>query len=172
MKLLISKGTDKPVTPFLCGVMTRLLAMLTCTCVWIIAIIGCQESNIESTESPQPPPTATVQVSPLRATATAKALAGIDSQPTSAELDELIRDIQSIERWILRHTDNLVRCIEAGRIDWDDYSLSMEISASIFTQAGLDWADGKIDSYTPYEVRRSITVMRENIDELKKRCGL
>ena len=148
---------------------------------------GCAKAQPDPTEAPQPTPTATVQLSPLRATATARALSrtrqgrsgqGQSGQSQSgqgqseSDLDQLLRDIRAIERWVTANTGNLSRCIESGRIDWSRYATSLEVSAIILTEAGLDWADGRADSYTPYEVRRSVTVMQENIQELKSKCGL
>ena len=153
---------------------------------------GCAKAQPVPTEAPQPTPTATVQLSPLRATATARALSrtrqgrsgqGQSGQSQSgqsqsgqgqsgSDLDQLLRDIRAIERWVTANTGNLSRCIESGRIDWSRYATSLEVSAIILTEAGLDWADGRADSYTPYEVRRSVTVMQENIQELKSKCGL
>ena len=148
---------------------------------------GCAKAQPDPTEAPQPTPTATVQLSPLRATATARALSrtrlgrsgqGQSGQSQSgqgqsgSDLDQLLRDIGAIERWVTANTGNLSRCIESGRIDWSRYATSLEVSAIILTEAGLDWADGRADSYTPYEVQRSVTVMQENILELKSKCGL
>ena len=143
---------------------------------------GCAKAQPDPTEAPQPTPTATVQLSPLRATATARALSrtrlGRSGQsqsgqgPSGSDLDQLLRDIRAIERWVTANTGNLSRCIESGRIDWSRYATSLEVSAIILTEAGLDWADGRADSYTPYEVQRSVTVMQENIQELKSKCGL
>ena len=151
---------------------------------------GCAEARPDPTEAPQPTPSTTVQISPLRATATAKALSraatlkalagtatakassGTGQSQSGSDLDQLLRDIRAIERWVTANTGNLSRCVESGRIDWSRYATSLEVSAIILTEAGLDWADGRADSYTPYEVKRSVTVMQENIQELKSKCGL
>ena len=143
---------------------------------------GCAKARPDPTEAPQRTPTATVQISPLRATATAKALSrtrqgrsgqGQSGQGQSgSDLDQMLRDIREIERWVTANTGNLSRCIESGRIDWSRYATSLEVSAIVLTEAGLDWADGSADSYTPYEVQRSVTVLQENIRELKSKCGL
>ena len=113
----------------------------------------------------------------FESTATAKALSrtrqGQSGQGQSgSDLDQMLRDIREIERWVAANTGNLSRCIESGRIDWSRYATSLEVSAIVLTEAGSDWADGSADSYTPYEVQRSVTVLQENIRELKLKCGL
>lgn len=126
---------------------------------------------IEEPVSTQPVPTATVHLSPLRLTATAKAQTR-GGTSVESELARLTRDADSIVSWISGNADALARCVAAGTIDWSLYELRLKLFATILEESGKDAIDGRLDSYSTYEIERNIDGARQTIRELESKCGI
>ena len=87
-------------------------------------------------------------------------------------LERLTREAGSLVRWIESNIDPMARCVASGKIDWGLYKLRLELFATILTESGMDAMDGRLDSYSTYEVERNIDGARETISELKSKCGI
>ena len=90
----------------------------------------------------------------------------------SDKLERLTKEAASLTRWISSNVDPLARCAASGTIDWELYQLRLELFATILTESGQDAMDGRLDSYSTYEIERNIEGARQTIRELKTKCGI
>ena len=59
-----------------------------------------------------------------------------------------------------------------GKINWSHYSTRLQVFAVILQESGKDAMDGRMDSYSIYEVERAISGGEQTIRELRSKCGL
>lgn len=90
----------------------------------------------------------------------------------TTRLERVTREASSLVRWIESNTDSLARCVSSGKIDWSLYESRLRLFATILTESGKDAMDGRLDSYSIYEIERNVDGARQTVSELKSKCGI
>ena len=88
------------------------------------------------------------------------------------DIGRAIRTATSAVEWIERNADGIARCVGRGNLDWDLYSTRLEVVAIILQEAGHDWSDGSMDSYSVYEVQRAVDGALQINSEIRSKCDI
>lgn len=131
------------------------LSIIVLICL-VAPAAGCKDDGYKT-------PTRRASYTPVRSTS---------SETDADKLRRLTRESSSLVRWIESNVDPLARCVAADKIDWSLYGTRLQLFATILSESGKDAMDGRLDSYSTYEIERNINGAQQTVRELKQKCGI